>query len=189
MPTRRVVTGEVGGKAVFTIDETVDDIHIGLMPGAAIARVYGNNHLALPNDGRENDTYNYFPEPGGAAVYMITLPPDTKAPSEKPQDLAPLIAEAKAKLPGMLEAMSNDGSFTHRTDTIDVVTILAGRIVIELAGGSSKEIGAGTSSSRTARAIAGAIPMARRAPCTRCRSASRALQASLARIASVMSSY
>lgn len=38
------------------------------MPGAAIARVYGSNHLALPNDGSANDTHNYFPEPGGAAV-------------------------------------------------------------------------------------------------------------------------
>jgi len=138
-----VITGEVGGKAVFTVDETVDDIHIGLMPGAAIARVYGNNHLALPTDGHENDNYNYFPEAGGAAVYIITLPPDAKAPATKPQDIAPLIAEVKAKLPGMLEAMSDDGSFTHRTDTVDVVTILSGRTVIELAGGASKELGPG----------------------------------------------
>lgn len=143
MPRRRVVTGEVGGKAVFTVDETVDDIHIGLMPGAAIARVYGNNHLVLPTDGRENDTHNYFPEPGGAAVYIITLPPDPKSPPAKPQDMAALIAEVKAELPGMLEAMSDDGSFTHRTDTVDVVTILSGRIVIELAGGASKDLGAG----------------------------------------------
>ena len=100
MVTRRVVTGEVGGNAVFTVDETVDDIHIGLMPGAAIARVYGNNHLVLPTDGRENDTHNYFPEAGGAAVYIITLPPDPKSAPAKPQDMAPLIAEVNAKLPG-----------------------------------------------------------------------------------------
>jgi len=142
MPTRRVVTGEVGGRAVFTVDETVDDIHIGLMPDAAIARVYGNNHLVLPNDGRANDTQNYFPEPGGAAVYIITLPPDPKLPPAK-QDMAPLIAEVEAKLPGMLEAMSNDGSFTHRTDTVDVVTILSGRINVELEGGASKDLGPG----------------------------------------------
>jgi len=135
-----VITGEVGKTAVFTADETVDDIHIGLMPGAAIARVYGNNHLVLPTEGRENDTQNYFPEPGGASVYIITLPPDPKSPPAKPPDKAPLIAEVEAKLPGMLEAMSNDGSFTHRTDTLDVVTILSGRIVIELAGGASKEL-------------------------------------------------
>ncbi|MFO0994194.1 MAG: cupin domain-containing protein [Hyphomicrobiales bacterium] len=143
MPTRRVVTGEVGGKAVFTIDETVDDIHVGLMPGAEIARVYGNNHLALPTDGRENDTHNYFPEPGGAAVYIITLPPDPKSPPAKPEAMAPLIAEVNAKLPGLLEAMSDDGSFTHRTDTVDIVTILSGRIVIELAGGASKDLNPG----------------------------------------------
>ena len=40
----------------------------------------------------------------------------------------------------MIEAMSADGSFTHRTDTVDVVTILSGRIVIELADGASKEL-------------------------------------------------
>ena len=57
--------------------------------------------------------------------------------------MAPLIAEVEAKLPGMLEAMSHDGSFTHRTDTVDVVTILSGRIVLELAGGVSKELGPG----------------------------------------------
>jgi len=143
MPTRRVVTGEVGGRAVFTVDETVDDIHIGLMPDAAIARVYGNNHLVLPNDGRANDTQNYFPEPGGAAVYIITLPPDAKAQAAELQELGPLIAEANAKLPSMLEAMSDDGSFTHRTDTVDVVTILSGCIVIELEGGARRALGPG----------------------------------------------
>ena len=143
MPTRRVITGEVGGKAVFTADESVDAIHVGLMPGAAIARVYGNNHLALPADGRENDTHNYFPKPGGAAVYIITLPPDPKSPAASPQAMAPLIAEAEAKLPGMLEAMSDDGSFMHRTDTVDIVTILSGRIVVELAGGASKDLQTG----------------------------------------------
>ncbi len=45
------------------------------------------------------------------------------------------------KLPGMLEAMSLDGSFTHQTDTIDVVTVLVGRIVLELDGGAKKELG------------------------------------------------
>jgi mannose-6-phosphate isomerase-like protein (cupin superfamily) len=143
MATRRVITGEVDGKAIFAVDETVDDIHIGLMPGSAIARVYGNNHLVLPADGRDNDTHNYFPEPGGAAVYIITLPPDPKSPPAGPEAMAPLIAEVKNKLPGMLEAMSDDGSFTHRTDTVDFVTIVSGRIIVELAGGASKELNPG----------------------------------------------
>jgi hypothetical protein len=144
MPIRRVVTGEINGKAFFSADETVADIHIALMPGGAFTRVYGNNHLTLPTDGRENDTHNYFPKVGGAAVYIVVIPPDAQAAGDKGgQDLAELFAEVNAKLPGVLDVMSRDGASMHRTDTVDVATVLTGRIVLVLDGALKKELGPG----------------------------------------------
>ena len=69
----------------------------------------------------------------------ITIPPA----GSPPVDVAAAIAEANAKLPGLLDHIDPDHPGMHRTDTVDVVCVLSGRCVIELAGGDRAELAPG----------------------------------------------
>lgn len=141
--TRRVVTGNVDGKAVFTRDDIVAPTTVAMVPGGGFSRIFGTASLTLPNNGSAADIQPYFPSAGGATVVIVTMPPDPKAPPPEGFDMTPLIAEAMEKLPGLLEVMEPDGSFMHTTPTIDVVTVLEGRILIELDDGATKVLKVG----------------------------------------------
>lgn len=140
---RRIVTGDVDGKSVFTRDDNVAPTTVAMVPGGGFTRVFGAASLELPNSGGAAEIEPYFPPVGGATVTIVTMPPDPKAPPPEGFDMAPLFAEANEKLPGLLEVMEPDGSFMHTTPTIDIVTVLSGRVVIELDDGATKELGAG----------------------------------------------
>ena len=140
--TRRVVTGLKDGKSVFTRDESVSPTTVAMVPGGGFTRVFGTSNLSLPSDGSEADIASYFPPPGGATVTIATLPPDSGPPPDD-FDMTPLVTEAMEKLPGLLEVMEPDGSMMHTTPTIDVVTILSGRLIVELDDGITKELATG----------------------------------------------
>ncbi len=141
--TRRIVTGHQDGKSIFVVDENVAPITIGLIPGGGFTRVFGSEALQIPLANASVDIDPYFPPSGGATVTIATFPPDPKSPPPADFDPAPLFAEAMKKLPGLLEVMEPDGSMMHTTATVDVVTILSGRIVLELDDGAKRELGAG----------------------------------------------
>ncbi len=141
--TRRIVTGHLGGKSVFAVDEKIAPITIGLIPGGGFTRVFGSKALELPVPGTSVDIEPYFPPAGGATVTILTFPPDPKSPPPADFDPTPLYAEAQEKLPGLLDVMEPDGSMMHTTSTVDVVTILSGRIVIELDDGAAREMTTG----------------------------------------------
>lgn len=141
--TRRIVTGTKDGKSVFTRDEVIAPTTVALVPGGAFTRVFGTSNLALPNDGSEADIAGYYPDAGGATVTIVTLPPDPKSPPPADFDMTPLLSEAMEKLPGLLEVMEPDGSMMHTTPTVDFVTILSGRLIIELDDGATRELNAG----------------------------------------------
>lgn len=114
-----------------------------MAPGMAFVRVYGTDVLKLPNDGSETAIETYFPPAGGMAVYTLTLPPDREKAVPAEDELAAMVEEASRKLPGLLDVMEDDGSGMHRTATIDVLTVLSGRVLLELDNGATTEIGPG----------------------------------------------
>ncbi|NOX39984.1 MAG: cupin domain-containing protein [Alphaproteobacteria bacterium] len=139
--TRRIVTGTVDGKSVFAVDDKVAPTTIALAPGAGFTRVYGTETLQIPVTGTAVSITPYYPPVGGVTVTVVTLPPDPKAPPPADFDPTPFMAEAQEKLPGLLELMEPDGM--HVTPTVDVITIISGRIVLELDDGAKRELSAG----------------------------------------------
>jgi mannose-6-phosphate isomerase-like protein (cupin superfamily) len=140
MQKRRVVTGQrADGKAVIVGDELIDPLTVALAPGAEFYPVWGaDTPLGLPQNGVRPTTAAWFPPPGGFRFTLLTIPPDSAV--MPPADLQSALAEAADKLPGMLQAIDVEFPHMHTTDTIDFVTILSGRLWLEVDDGREIEL-------------------------------------------------
>lgn len=141
---RRVVTGtDRDGKAVIVSDSTIPPQTIGLMPGAAFLSIWGaDTPPCLPNDGSPPTATDWFPPAPGYRVQEITIPPGASHPAAT-LDVAAALAEANAKLPGLIGHMDPANPGMHRTDTVDFVYVLSGRCVLELDGGAKTVLSPG----------------------------------------------
>jgi mannose-6-phosphate isomerase-like protein (cupin superfamily) len=144
MGLRRVVTGvNADGKAVFASDEVVEPVTVGVMPGFAFHRMWGEDVTpAAPQDGTEPPSHAYFPPAGGYRVGTFTVPPDS-TPVPEGADVEAGMAEVEARLPGLLAHMEPDNPGMHTTVTIDFEYVVSGRVVLELDDGASVELGPG----------------------------------------------
>ena len=144
MRVRRVVTGHSPeGKAIVASDEQVDPIVVSLLPGYEFHQVWGGDDVSqFPDAGTEPPHSQYFPPVGGFRFGLFTLPPaSTAGPGEI--DVAAALAEFEAALPGMASHMEPDAPGMHTTATIDYEFVVSGRVVLELDGGASVELGPG----------------------------------------------
>ena len=138
---RRVVVGERDGKAVVALDEELDPVTVGLMPGAEFYGIWGEDGAAtIPSDGTPPHAPAWFPPPGGYRFEVIVLPPDGAAPMVDP---AEGVAELQSKLPGLADVLDPDEPGMHATDTVDINVVLDGTVVFRLDDGTEVELSRG----------------------------------------------
>jgi mannose-6-phosphate isomerase-like protein (cupin superfamily) len=137
MDVRRVVTGHnASGKSMFISDEAVTPVETTIMPGFAAHLLWGADKTPqFPDDGSMPEWRTYLPPIGGFRFGMITVPPHT-VPPPAPPDLEAALAEAEAKLPGLLSYLDPSDPGMHATDTIDFELVLEGTVVLELDDGA-----------------------------------------------------
>jgi hypothetical protein len=139
---RRVVTGvAASGKSVFVSDGPAEVLGAGLAP-PGVESIWGSDAPpAIPSDGAKPEYRSFLPPPAGFRVVVALVPPDTAGGATEPElasrlddEFVGLISDAEwdPDIPGM-----------HRTRTIDIGLILEGRVVLELDGGESTELGPG----------------------------------------------
>jgi mannose-6-phosphate isomerase-like protein (cupin superfamily) len=139
-----VVTGhDASGKSVFVSDEKVAPVEPKLMPGFLNHPLWGGDAApTFPDDGSMPQWHNYFPPVGGFRFAILTFPPEG-AMSDLQIDGEDAIADAEAKLPGMMRYMDPTDPGMHTTDTIDFEVVLEGTVVLELDDGAEVTLTAG----------------------------------------------
>jgi cupin domain len=139
---RRVVTGvAASGKAVFVSDGPAEVLGAGLAP-PGVELIWGSDAPpAIPSDGSTPEYRRFFPPMAGFRVVVAVVPPDS-AGGAADTELMPRLDEEFVGLISDAE-WDPDTPGMHRTPTIDIGLILEGRVVLELDGGESRELGAG----------------------------------------------
>jgi len=140
---RRVVTGHrPDGRSIVASDKEVTGTALPGRPGAVLTTLWGaDDTLTYPDAGGEPRHHEWFPPIGGFRCIDFVLPPDRTAPPDAdPQATA---AAIERLFPGLLATMLPEDPGMHRSATVDVLSVVAGRCVLELDDGSRTELGAG----------------------------------------------
>jgi mannose-6-phosphate isomerase-like protein (cupin superfamily) len=96
-------------------------------------------------DGHEpvDSVRSFLPPPGSLNFIQFVVPPGYPAPLDDAEAQA-VIDELSAKLPGLLPTGDPEkGRGMHRTPTIDLFTVISGRLVLRLDDGSETELASG----------------------------------------------
>ena len=143
MPTRIVVTGvdESGISRVQRDGPVTAEVVLQTRNGLRLA--YPWQLPTSPNDLRAGDepvseVGDFVPPPGAIRFFQLEVPPPD--PNAAP-DVADFVSELRDKLPGLLPTLVPEkGPAMHRTPTIDLVTVVRGRILMVLDDGSETEL-------------------------------------------------
>ena len=144
MSVRRVVTGNVGGRATVVSDGVPPrtDV-ITAVPGFVSSLVWATDpdRPATAEDPTPEVT-TFVPPTGGARVIHLTLPPDAVYGSP---EFDPVLAAQQqlAASPGLAELFEPDDPGFHTTPTVDYGVVLSGRVVLELDDGHTTELAPG----------------------------------------------
>ena len=139
MQIRRVVSGEVGGKAKVVSDSVITAA--GVPGGSELALIWGGDEAPrFPLSGERPKTPVYFPTLGGFRFVIFTVPPEGAAEQAAaalgPDGLAKVQAEMDGHIgTGLQDWMEADHPGMHTTDTIDFEVILSGEVWLELDDG------------------------------------------------------
>jgi hypothetical protein len=130
---RRIVTGNVNGKAAVQSDEPLLAYEFKTVPGYEHTLVWVN--AATPDLSKEQrfDSYpdSVVPGPGGTSLHFVTFPPgsvfadpsfDGKAAQE----------EALVRLRGLADHFEEEDPGMHKTNTVDYSVVYDGEIWLEL---------------------------------------------------------
>lgn len=137
MSVRRVITGNVKGKAVFISDGDVPTDHVyRTLPGHRTAVCWATASNTLQDTVREAAPIgtSAVPAPGETRLLIVTFPPASTmfGPGFDP---AGADAEQREYVPGMVETFELDDPGMHRTNSIDYDIVLDGTIWLELDDG------------------------------------------------------
>ena len=148
MKVRRVVTARnTAGKSVVVSDgPSPREMVLRHTPGFVSSpqwKIEETPDLGEP-DGQDpmNSAGTMIMPPGGSSFWVITFPPDSVFMSSEwnPAVAGPELTEAS---PGIAERMEPDNPGMHQTPTIDYVTVVKGRLILELDDGETVELNAG----------------------------------------------
>ena len=139
MGVRRVVTGhDENGRSVFTADESVEPVTVGLYPGWEFFALWGGDRVpTFPDDGSEPPWSTYFPGLGGFRFSLSTIPPEGLE-VDPGLDLAAAELEVERALPGMNAHIETADAGMHTTASIDFEVVLAGEVILELDDGAQR---------------------------------------------------
>jgi hypothetical protein len=123
---RLVVAGDEGRRAVVVRDADADAIELATFPGAAFFHLWSGSTTDPLDDPVPPSEGRWIPEPGRFRFGVSVLPPAYG--SGAPLDLD----EIRRNLPGLAETLDPDEPGMHMTDTLDLVYVAAGRVVLVL---------------------------------------------------------
>ena len=137
---RRVITGVVGGKAVFLADGAPANRHeYEGWPGHVTSVIWSTAASPILPIGAEDEPQPgamVLPSPGETRLMIVRFPPDTifADPSFNGPGYE---AEAAFHLKGLIDAFEPEGNGMHQTRSIDYDVVLEGEIWLELDGGAT----------------------------------------------------
>ena len=128
---RLLVAGDDERRAVVVRDASADAIELETFPRAAFFHLWSGSMTDPLDDPGGTPAGRWIPEPGAFRFGVSVLPPAYG--NGAPLDLD----EIRRSLPGLAEALDPDetGMHTtgmHATDTLDLVYVAAGRVVLDL---------------------------------------------------------
>ena len=145
MEVRRIVTGRnAAGKSVVISDgaspgERVLEHTPGFI-SSMLWRMDGTPDLTAGDTDPMLAGGSMVTGPGGSAFWIITFPPDSSMASVDWAAAGPEMAEAS---PGIAERMEPESPGMHQTPTIDYVTVIRGKLLLELDDGETVELNPG----------------------------------------------
>ena len=130
---RRIVTGNVNGKAVVQSDEPLPPYEFATVPGYEHTLIWVNP--ATPDLGKQQkfDSYpdSVVPGPGGTSLHFVTFPPGSVF-AEPSFDGEAAQEEALVRLPGLADHFEKEDPAMHKTNTVDYSVVYDGEIWLEL---------------------------------------------------------
>jgi hypothetical protein len=130
---RRIVTGNVNGKAVVQSDEPLLAYEFKTVPGYEHTLIWINP--TIPDLSKEQRFDNYpdsvVPGPGGTSLLFVTFPPgsvfaDPSFSAQAAQE------EALVRLRGLADHFEKEDPGMHKTNTVDYAVVYDGEIWLEL---------------------------------------------------------
>ena len=130
---RRVVTGNVNGRAVVQSDEPLPAYEFKTVPGYEHTLVWGNPSTP---DLREKQRFDRYPEsvvpgPGGTSLHFVTFPPSSVF-ADPSFDGEAARKEALIRLRGLADHFEKEDPAMHKTNTVDYAVVYDGEIWLEL---------------------------------------------------------
>ena len=130
---RRIVTGNVNGKAVVQSDEPLPAYEFKTVPGYEHTLIWVNS--AIPDLSKEQrfDRYpdSVVPGPGGTSLHFVTFPPGSVF-ADASFDGEAARSEALIRLRGLADHFEKDDPAMHKTNTVDYAVVYEGEIWLEL---------------------------------------------------------
>lgn len=144
MKIRRLVTGHTKeGKAIVASDSVMVATRMKTSPGYEFHNLWGADEcLTFPDSGSQPVYRDWFAPAGGFRFQQFTFPPD-KTPRPSGVDDAAIGAEWEKLAPGIATAFDEDSSGMHKSNTVDLIYVISGRIVLELDDGVAVDLQAG----------------------------------------------
>jgi len=142
MTIRRVVTGTAcDGRSVVARDDRVEPVTVSALPGYSWHKLWEFDERPKdPADSRVHTGLSHFPPPDGVRFNIYTVPPSSTV---RPPLTEAARHELGVKLPGRGEHMESDQAGMHRTASVDLVIVLAGKISLDLDDGVSVDLQTG----------------------------------------------
>lgn len=144
MKIRRVVTGcDAHGTGVVASDRAAPASHdFASIPGMAQTLVWATEVSAPAGTADPTPAVESFvPAPGGTRFIVLRIPPD--GPPGGPVDEERVRGEQLRASPGLAELFEPGSGGMHATPTVDYVTVLSGRLTLDLGDGGELTLAAG----------------------------------------------
>jgi hypothetical protein len=135
---RRIVTGNVNGKAIVQSDEPLPAYEFKTVPGYEHTLVWVNPTTPDLSAEQRFDRYpdSVVPGPGGTSLHFVTFPPASvfAGPSF---DAEASQEEALVRLRGLADHFEKEDPGMHKTNTVDYAVVYDGEMWLELDDGET----------------------------------------------------
>jgi mannose-6-phosphate isomerase-like protein (cupin superfamily) len=135
---RRIVTGNVNGKAVVRSDEPLPAYEFKTVPGYEHTLVWVNPEIPDLREEQKFDSYpdSVVPGPGGTSLHFVTFPPGS-AFADPSFDGQAAQEEALVRLRGLADHFEKEDPAMHKTNTVDYSIVYDGEMWLEMDDGET----------------------------------------------------
>ena len=141
---RRIVTGNVNGKAIVQSAEPLIGYEFKTVPGYEHTLIWLNPAIPDLSTEQRFDRYpdSVVPGPGGTSLHFATFPPgsvfaDPSFDGEAAQE------EALVRLRGLADYFEKEDPLMHKTNTVDYAVVYGGEMWLELDDGETLHLNRG----------------------------------------------